>query len=85
MPTTLLEQFLSEECTPEVRMLVSADLRAGSSGSGPRRKRFEFNRFEVTFDLDAGDVLIEDVLDVTDAGVQRIAIGDFVAALGSSS
>jgi hypothetical protein len=63
MNATLLDQFLAEECTPYVRDLVRSGLEAGSSGAGPRRKRFELNRFEVTFDLDEGEVLIEDVLD----------------------
>ena len=81
MKTTLLEQFLAEECTPYVRDLVRTGLEAGLSGAGPRRKRFEFNRFEVTFDLDKGDVLIEDVLDITEAGSQRIPIAEFSSAL----
>jgi hypothetical protein len=81
MNATLLDQFLAEECTPYVRDLVRGGLEAGRSGAGPRRKRFEFNRFEVTFDLDEGDVLIEDVLDATEAGAQRIPITEFSAAL----
>lgn len=81
MNATLLDQFLTEECTPYVRDLVRSGLDAGRSGAGPRRKRFEFNQFEVTFDLDEGDVLIEDVLDTTEAGSQRIPIAEFSAAL----
>lgn len=81
MNATLLDQFLAEECTSHVRDLVMGGLEAGKSGVGPRRKRFEFNRFEVLFDLDEGEVVIEDVLDATEAGVQRIPIAVFSAAL----
>jgi len=81
MNATLLDQFLAEECTPHVRDLVREALDAGRSGAGPRRRRFEFNRFEVTFDLDEGDVLIEDVLDATEAGAQRVSAAEFSAAL----
>jgi len=81
MNATLLDQFLAEECTPYVRDLVRSGLEAGRSGAGPRRKRFEFNRFEVTFDLDEGDVLIEDILDATEAGAQRFSVAEFSAAL----
>ncbi len=81
MNPTLLDQFLAEECTPYVRDLVRSGLEAGKSGAGPRRKLFEFNRFEVTFDLDEGDVLIEDVLDPTEAGTLHVPITEFSAAL----
>jgi hypothetical protein len=81
MNGTLLEQFLVEECTSYVRDLVERGLDAGESGAGLRKQRFEFNRFEVTFDLDEDDVLIEDVLDATDAGAQRLPIAEFSAAL----
>jgi len=81
MNATLLDQFLAEECTPYVRELVMSGLEAGRTGAGPRRRRFEFNRFEVTFDLDEDDVLIEDVLDATEAGVQHIRVAEFSTAL----
>ena len=80
---TILDQFLAKECTPDVRDLVRSALEAGKRGAGPRRKRFEFNRFDVTFDLDEGDVLIEDVLDATEAGAQRVLLAEFSTALNS--
>jgi len=74
-------QFLDEECTPHVRDLVRNGLEAGESGAGPRSWRFEFNRFEIAFDLDRDEVVIEDVLDPAEAGAQRIPIAEFSAAL----
>jgi hypothetical protein len=81
MNATLLDQFLAEECTPYVRDMLRGALDAGRSGAGSQRRHFEFNRFEVTFDLDEGDVLIEDVLDATESGAQRVSIAEFSAAL----
>lgn len=85
MQVTLLNQFIVEECTPEVRDLLRNALEAGLSGTGPRRKHFEFNRFEITFDVDQGEVLIEDVLDVTEGGAQYVSLVDFSAALNKTS
>ena len=85
MNATRLDQFLAEECTPYVRDLVTGGLAAGRSSAGLRRRHFEFNRFEVTFDLDKGEVLIEDVLDATEAGTQRIPIAEFSAALNKKA
>lgn len=81
MNPTLLDQFLAEECTPAVRDLVRSCLDSGRSSAGQLRKRLEFNRFEVSFDIREGDVVIEDVLDATAAGVQRISIAEFLTAL----
>jgi hypothetical protein len=84
MSATLFQRFLAEECTPHVRALVLTALEAARAGAGPRRKRFEFNLFEVTFDLDEGEVLIEDILNATKAGAQCIPMEEFSAALSNS-
>ena len=81
MSATLLQRFLTEECTPHVRDLLRTALEAAKAGAGPRKKRFEFNVFDVTFDLDEGEVLIEDDLNATQAGAQRIPMEEFSAAL----
>jgi hypothetical protein len=81
MSSTLLEQFLREECTPYVRQLLEQALGATS----PPSKRFEFNRFELTINREEGTVLIEDALDVTDAGTSRVPLAEFAAALGKHS
>jgi hypothetical protein len=84
MNTTILDQFIAEECTQYVYDLVKSALEAGMSGAGPQASRFEFNRFEISFDLDKGDVLIEDVLDPSEAGAQRVSIAEFLAALNKA-
>jgi hypothetical protein len=84
MNETLLEQFVLEECTDYVRDLVRTALDAGASGAGPRRKKFEFNRFEVTFDLDEDIVFIEDAFDTTNTGAQRLLLSELLTALEKS-
>jgi hypothetical protein len=39
--------------------------------TAPAKNRFEFNRFEVTIDAKKNEVVLEDVLDATDAGAQK--------------
>lgn len=78
---SLLEQFLAQECTPPVRrMLAEAVTDSAGQHSG-----FEFNRFEVSIYRDRGIVVLEDVLDATDAGVQQVTLENFTAALGRCS
>ena len=74
---TLLEQFVREECTPHVRHLIcqaSAGLRV--------RHEFEFNRFNLLLDLEAGLARISDELDVSPAGSVDVALAEFLKAVG---
>ena len=77
MISNLLEQFLARECTPHVRQLLEEAIAEASE----LRPHFEFNRFEVTVERDEGVVLLEDVLDATEAGVLRVPLAEFVKAL----
>lgn len=79
--TDLLEQFISQECTPYVRRLLEEAIAGGTT----LRPHFEFNRFEITIERAESSVVIEDVLDATKAGVQRIALADFMSSLGRCS
>lgn len=74
---------MSEERTPYVRDLLRQNIEAAVVGAGPRRRRFEFNRFEVTIDADEDCILIEDVLDGTATGEDRVVIAEFLKALSS--
>ncbi len=78
MVTTLLQQFVKEECTPYVRRLLEEALVSAPTSS----KRFEFNRFEVTFESE-GTVLLEDVLDATTEGAERVPLAAFAAAISA--
>jgi hypothetical protein len=77
MNTSLLEEFLAQECTPHVRRLL-ADAIADTLTS---HHRFEFNRFEVTIDRNSNEVVLEDVLDTSPAGVNRLSLARFAAVL----
>jgi hypothetical protein len=81
MRSRLLEEFLSEECTPYVRGLLEAALEAARAGSGPTRRRFEFNRFEVTLDVAGEEVVLEDVLDPAQSGELKLPLSEFYGAL----
>lgn len=77
MTATLLDQFLSEECTPHVRRLLEEAI----ANAALRRARFEFNRFEVTVAGADNAVIVEDVLDATEMGAQTVPISEFAQAL----
>jgi len=81
MPKTLFDEFLAEECTPYVRGLITAAIDGATRGAEPRWRHFEFNRFDVTLDLDADTALLEDDLNPTDSGKQRMPLAEFSAAL----
>ena len=73
----LLKQFVTEECNAHVRRLLEdaiADLAAA-------RPHFEFNRFEITIERKRNIVVLEDVLDATEAGVRHVPLAEFTAAL----
>lgn len=73
----LLEQFLTQECTEHVRRLLEGAI----SDSATPRPHFEFNRFEITIEREASVVVLEDVLDATEAGVRHVPLAEFTAAL----
>jgi hypothetical protein len=56
--TSLLEDFLTEECTDHVVSLLREEAKASSG-----EKYLTFNRFNVRLDLDARIATIEDELD----------------------
>ena len=77
----LLEQFITLECTAHERRLLEdaiADL-------AKRRPHFEYNCFEITIERDMGIVVLQDVLDGSEDGVQRVPVAEFLAALRRSA
>jgi len=84
MSSRLLEEFLLEECTPYVRRLLQIALEEARAGSGPLRKRFEFNRFEVMLDVAGEVIVLEDVLDPAESGEDRVPLVEFFASLDQS-
>jgi hypothetical protein len=79
--TTLLDQFLAEECTPYVRRLLEEAI----ANTAVLRPHFEFNRFEVTVERTDNSIILEDVLDATESGAQTVPLPDFVHALNRRS
>jgi hypothetical protein len=83
--TPLLEQFLSEECTPYVRHVVLQALNSSKTVGLARMKRFEFNRFDLTIDYDEGVATVEDILDATAAGSQRVSLAELASAIDATA
>jgi hypothetical protein len=81
MSMSLLDQFLAEECIPYAQGLLNSALEAVETGTAPAKNRFEFNRFEVTIDAEKNEVVLEDVLDATDAGTQTVALQELEKGL----
>lgn len=79
--STLLEQFTTQECTTYVRRLIEGAI----ADSGTPRPHFEFNRFEVTIEREANIVVLEDVLNAAETGVQHVSLTEFTAALTQCS
>jgi hypothetical protein len=77
---TLLEQFLREECTPYVRSLI-CEARTPSR----MRHEFEFNRFNLLLDVEAGRVRITDELETSPAGAVDVALDEFWIAIGCTA
>lgn len=77
----LLEQFISQECTAYVRRLLEDAIADPATPC----TRFEFNRFEITIDREGNIVVLEDVLDATEAGVRSVPLAEFTAALRQCS
>lgn len=77
----LLEEFITQECTTYVRRLIEGAI----ADSGTLRPHFEFNRFEVTIEREANIIVLEDVLDAAETGVQHVPLAEFTAALTQCS
>jgi hypothetical protein len=78
---SLFEQFLSEECTPEVRKLVTD--AAAHPVSARSKQEFEFNRFDLVLDFDKGTATIQDVTDTSDNGSMSVTISELLEKVRS--
>ncbi len=78
---SLLDQFLAEDCVP----YVCAMLREALSAVPIRPWTYTFNRFDVILDPEHQSVVLEDDLDVSEAGTQRLNIVEFTQALNRAT
>jgi hypothetical protein len=77
----LLDQFVSQECTGHVRHLLLIAIAEVAM----ELPHFEFNRFSITIERDHANVVVRDVLDSSESGVENVALARFVAALDRCS
>ncbi len=84
MQQTLMERFLADEANdPNVRRLLFDGLRQLEARIPPLTRRLNFNIYEVTIDVETGEVLLQDVLDSGPESVSTIALDVFRKALGA--
>jgi hypothetical protein len=76
MHATLVEQFVAEELTREVRQLLREAMKRGPDGC-KLRDELHFNRFNVLLDFERGVATVNDELDVSPAGTVEILLADF--------
>jgi uncharacterized protein (DUF1786 family) len=79
----LLEQFFNEEASSYVRSLILMAVQEHEWHPDVERRKFEFNRFEITLDFIGDFALIEDVLDPAPSGEVRVKLGDFLGRLSA--
>lgn len=79
----ILEQFLTEEATSHVRHVILAAAKAHERNreTAEMKRKFEFNRFEVTLDFASDLALIEDVLAPAPSGELRLPLDEFLERL----
>lgn len=85
MNRTVLDGFLRLDCPPAVRSMLREAIAQTNSGTLPLRRKYEFDRFEVTLDSRDQSVVIEDVVDATDSGVFKLTLAEFDRALADST
>ncbi len=81
MTSALLSTFMREDCTPHERALVLEAVARWEVAQAPVIQHPVFNRFEFTFDANAGKIVIADVLDATENGLEQLSSVELKAAL----
>lgn len=76
--TNLFQEFLFEECGPQVRLLILQALEEVKDTPELERKEFEFNRFTITINYVDKLILIQDDLDVSPEGQFQCSIDEFL-------
>jgi hypothetical protein len=71
MEKTLVDRFFAEEFSEHNRARFLEELATRSSG----KRRFNFNVFDVVFDVDSGTVIVEDILEAD--STETIPIDEF--------
>ncbi|MCG8416474.1 MAG: hypothetical protein MJE77_00865 [Proteobacteria bacterium] len=81
--TTLLEQFIEEECSEYVRGVIGDALVEGRKDAAVSSRLLEFNRFELTLDFEAESAFLADILEENET--QLIPLHDFEARLAAKA
>lgn len=78
---SILEQFFKEEVNKYVKKLIFDAIDEDNKKPNEAQRRFEFNRFELTFDYAKSTAIIEDVLDPMVSGETQLPFIEFLSKL----
>lgn len=81
MRTSLLNDFMEQECDDVVRSMLISDIEKIALENVTQFKEYNFNRFNVYLNVVEKQVRIEDELDVEETGVFTIGLADFLKLL----
>jgi len=73
---SLIEQFLREECTKDVRKLIRDAVAHHDQKQSTRE--FEFNRFNLVLDFEKGTATVDDETDVSDSGSVSVQMNELL-------
>jgi hypothetical protein len=83
MNKEILSEFLAFECDDYVKSLIRDAVQKSNLDKNLKVKKFEFDRFNITMDFENQVVLVEDVLDASEAGTGQFDLDEFCSqALG---
>ena len=81
MTTRLLSTFIEEDCTPPERARLLEAFARWEGRQQPVRQHLTFNRFEFKFDAEEESIVIDDMLDGTENGSEKISADELKASL----
>lgn len=81
MSQELLQRFLQDEASSQVRQLLLRHISDCRAGVVHGRRTFEFNQFDVTIDCESNMAIVEDELNVSPTGKASWSLEEFSAAL----
>lgn len=77
----LIEDFLREECTPEVRALLRGILAKKKNDLSSNKEELVLNRFNLVLDFSKQELTLEDDLDIDEEGTTTISFEDFLSLI----
>ena len=81
MANKLLSLFMQQDCTPHERVRLLDALARWDAREPPAKQHVVFNRFEFTFDSEDGSIVVDDILDASEAGSEHLSADELKECL----